>query len=109
MARTESRPAVTSLAAARRSPDFVTYEVDLSPDPWRDYRSSIFGLTATGEIFVAVTRDGVTRVASFVSRYRSCTPEDRRAALTLVDSADAYELARRLNRYWRRRSFPPFP
>jgi len=34
---------------------------------------------------------------------------DRRDAMTLVDSADAYELARRMVRNWHRRTRPPFP
>ena len=97
------------LARLKGTPDCVTYEKDITGRGKLQYRFSVHGLISTGEIFVEVTRNEATRVQSFLSRHKSCPPEARRDAMTLVDSADAYELARRMVRNWHRRIQPPFP
>lgn len=109
MVPTDTSPAAERLARLKESPDCVTYGVDLPGTGKRPYRFSIYGLVPTGEIFVEVKRGGVTRVESFLSRHKHCPPEERRQALTLVDAADAYGLARLMVRHWRHRSHPPFP
>jgi hypothetical protein len=109
MAQTGTPTAIERLAQVKDSPDCVTYGVDIAGTGKLPYWFSLYGVVTTGEIFVEVTKDRETRVQSFISRHKSCPPEDRRAAMTLVDSADGYELARRMVRYWPRKTLPPFP
>lgn len=92
----------------KRHPDFVTYSRRNRAGRKRVLWFSIYGVWSTGEIFVEVTDGSRTRVQSFLSRHKSCPPEDRRQAMTLVDAADAYELGRQMARHWPRKTRSPF-
>jgi hypothetical protein len=87
------------LAELKASPDCVCYGTDIPVDGKRPFRFSIYGVVSTAEIFVEVTKGHITRVESFVSRHKVCPPEIRLKDLPLVDTADAYELARQMARH----------
>ena len=95
-----SRPALERLAELRAHPDFVTYSARNRAGRQRTLWFSIHGIWSTGEILVELTDGRTSRVCDFVSRHKSCPPEDRRQIMTLVDAADAYELARQMARRW---------
>src|SRR5882757_9020662 len=61
---------------------------------------SVYSNCTTGEVFVEVSDDRITRVQSFQSRHKSCSAEERRKDLPLVDVADAHALARTLICRW---------
>jgi hypothetical protein len=95
-----SRPALERLAELRTHPNFVTYSERNRAGRRRTLWFSIHGVCSTGEILVEITDGRAQRVRSFFSRHKNCPPEDRRQAMTLVDAADAYELARQMARHW---------
>lgn len=98
--RPASRPALERLAELRTHPDFVTYSKRNRAGRQRTLWFSVHGVWSTGEMLVEVTDGHISRACSFVSRHKSCPPEDRREVMTLVDAADAYELARQMARHW---------
>ncbi len=91
------------MLAVRTQADFVTYCSQNRVDRKRRFWVSVHVLWATGEIFVEVTDHCITRVHSFFSRHKSCSPEQRREALPLVDIADAFALARTMAQRWLRK------
>lgn len=92
--------AMERLAKLRACPEFVIYDEVIRTGRDGKFRFSILGVYLIAEIFVEIT-DGVhTRVESFVSRHKSCPPEVRRSDLPLVDTADAFALARKMTHHW---------
>ena len=98
--------ALERFAELKSHPDFVTYASANRAGRRRPLWFSVHGIWSTGEILVEMTDGRVTRVQAFFTRHLSCPPEDRREAMTLVDAADASELARRMVRNWPRRPKP---
>jgi len=88
------------LTELQGSPNCVSYCSEAPLSGKKGKWISIFGNCATGEIFVEVTDDRTTRVESFQSRHKNCPAEERRKDMPLVDTADAFVLARTLCRRW---------
>ena len=98
-----------SLAAARlqllkASLDCVQYCSSPLPETNPPRALAIYGSSLAGEIFVEVSDGATTRVQSFISRHKNCPPEVRRCELPLVDTADAFALARVMGRRWPRKA-----
>jgi hypothetical protein len=91
---------VKRLAGLKDSADCVPYCESVPMAGPRARWISIYGICSTGEILVEITDQKTTRVQSFVSRHKNCPPEVRRKDMPLVDTADAFALARTMCRRW---------
>lgn len=91
------------LAQLKRSAGSVTYSENNPVGPTESLHASIHGVPATAEVFVEVTDGVTTRVRSFISRHKNCPPDLRREEIPLVDTADAFALARKMTRHWPQR------
>jgi hypothetical protein len=98
---TPRQQADARLAELRRSPNRVHYCTEAPLGTRADRWISIEADCLTGETFVIVTDGRISRIRSFLSRHKSCPPEERRKNIPLVDLADAFALGRKLCSSWR--------